>query len=92
VLGLEPEALALWTMLQRVCAERPGVVSKKSLMFWRRAAERELHVPPDVDVVTAETGEGWLREWVERQKVEQGRSTEGKVEKGGSGKGKDAAL
>ncbi|KAK3060992.1 hypothetical protein LTS18_007257 [Coniosporium uncinatum] len=66
VLGLEAEAAALWTILQRVCAEKPGVVSKKSQMFWRRAAERELHVPPDVDEVTVETGEGWLREWVGR--------------------------
>jgi len=79
-------------MLQRVCAEKPGVVSKKSRMFWRRAAERELHVPPDVDEVTEETGEGWLREWVGRQAGAQEQKVENRAEKEGSGKGKDATL
>ncbi|KAL8725657.1 MAG: hypothetical protein Q9166_007234 [cf. Caloplaca sp. 2 TL-2023] len=61
VLGLEDEAASFHDALVKVSQERPGVISKKSLMFWRRAAERPLYLAPEDD-------EDWGRgkEWLYR--------------------------
>lgn len=50
VLGLEVEAEEFYRALVRAAAPKPGRnggVSPKTLMFWRRAAERPLQVPPE---------------------------------------------
>ncbi|KAL8884186.1 MAG: hypothetical protein Q9215_007710, partial [Flavoplaca cf. flavocitrina] len=61
VLGLENEAEAFYEALLDVAGERSGVISQKSVMFWRRAAERPLDVAPE-----DEDGEGGRRglEWL----------------------------
>lgn len=45
VLGLEDEARAFFSTLQKVHAA--SNISSKSLMFWTRAAERPLYIAPD---------------------------------------------
>lgn len=60
VLGLSNEAAALHRFLstdEKVVSS----VSPRSQMYWRRAAERELHLPPDEEDEDAE-GIAWLRE------------------------------
>ncbi|KAL8757918.1 MAG: hypothetical protein Q9199_001882, partial [Rusavskia elegans] len=47
VLGLEAEAEAFYEALTDIAGERRGVFSRKTLMFWRRAAERPLHLAPE---------------------------------------------
>lgn len=61
VLGLEKEAEAFFEALREVVMEGVGrgIVNRRSLMFWTRAAERELYVPPDNDDGD-EDGVEWL--------------------------------
>ena len=47
VLGLEDEAQTFYGALMAIAGERRGVISRKTLMFWRRAAERPLHLAPE---------------------------------------------
>ena len=61
VLGLEDEAEAFYEALLDVAGERGGVISQKSVMFWRRAAERPLDVAPeDGDGEGGRQGLEWL--------------------------------
>ncbi|KAM0716743.1 hypothetical protein Q7P37_008188 [Cladosporium fusiforme] len=60
VLGLHLDAAALHRFLTTDEAVT-GVVSSRSQMYWRRAAERALHLPPDEDDDDAE-GIEWLNE------------------------------
>lgn len=59
VLGLPEYAQAFYAALQD--EHITGVVSAKSQMFWRRAAERPLHLPPDEEDEKAE-GIKWLKD------------------------------
>ena len=60
VLGLGDEAKALHDFLS-TDEKVAGSVSPRSQMYWRRAAERALHLPPDEEDEDAE-GIAWLRE------------------------------
>ena len=60
VLGLEREATEFYAALLQVGRDCPGRISERSFAFWRRAAERELYLPPDVD--ENDVGVRWLRE------------------------------
>jgi hypothetical protein len=60
VLGLGDEAAALYGFLL-TDEEVTETVSPRSQMYWRRAAERDLHLPPDEEDEDAE-GIAWLRE------------------------------
>ena len=60
VLGLPDEAAALHDFLS-TDEEVTDSVSPRSQMYWRRAAERDLHLPPDEEDEGAE-GIAWLRE------------------------------
>lgn len=60
VLGLEDDAKAFDEFLS-TDDEVTKTVSPRSQMYWRRAAERGLHLPPDEDREDAE-GISWLRE------------------------------
>jgi hypothetical protein len=60
VLGLGDEAAALHRFLS-TDEEVTDTVSPRSQMYWRRAAERNLHLPPDEEDEDAE-GIAWLRE------------------------------
>ncbi|GAB7327588.1 hypothetical protein MBLNU13_g11440t1 [Cladosporium sp. NU13] len=60
VLGLGDEAAALHGFLT-TDEEVIDTVSPRSQMYWRRAAERDLHLPPDEEDQDAE-GIEWLRE------------------------------
>ena len=60
VLGLGDEAAALHGFLA-ADEEVTDTVSPRSQMYWRRAAERDLHLPPDEEDEDAE-GIEWLRE------------------------------
>jgi hypothetical protein len=60
VLGLESEAAALHNFLS-TDEKVTNSVSPRSQMYWRRAAERDLHLPPDEEDEDAE-GIAWLRE------------------------------
>lgn len=60
VLGLGDEAAALHGFLS-TDEEVTGTVSPRSQMYWRRAAERDLRLPPDEEDEDAE-GIAWLRE------------------------------
>lgn len=59
VLSLPSHASALYTFLS-TDEEVVSVVGSKTQMYWRRAAERPLHLPPDEDDEGAE-GITWLR-------------------------------
>ncbi|KAL8822317.1 MAG: hypothetical protein Q9170_008396, partial [Blastenia crenularia] len=69
VLGLEEEARAFYAALVGVAEERRGVISQKTMMFWRRAAERPLYLAPEDD-----DDEGRGLEWLYR--VELGERTD----------------
>lgn len=60
VLGLEDEALAFYGALMAIAGERRGVFSRKTLMFWRRAAERPLHFAPEDEDGDGGRGLDWL--------------------------------
>lgn len=60
VLGLGNEAKALHDFLS-TDEKVTSSVSPRSQMYWRRAAERALHLPPDEEDEDAE-GIAWLRE------------------------------
>lgn len=59
VLGLGDEAAALHGFLA-TDEEVTDTVSPRSQMYWRRAVERELHLPPDEEDEDAE-GIAWLK-------------------------------
>ena len=56
ILGLESAAKAFFQALQ----DNASGVSPRSLMYWRRAVERPLHLPPDDEDDNA-PGISWLR-------------------------------
>ncbi|KAI4280065.1 MAG: hypothetical protein L6R38_004731, partial [Xanthoria sp. 2 TBL-2021] len=58
VLGLEAEAEAFYEALTDIAGERRGVFSRKTLIFWRRAAERPLHLAPEDE--NGKRGLDWL--------------------------------
>ncbi|EME84152.1 uncharacterized protein MYCFIDRAFT_195285 [Pseudocercospora fijiensis CIRAD86] len=58
VLGLEPVARGFYEALKKY---EEGRVSRRSLMYWQRAAERPLHLPPDESNDDA-AGVAWLRD------------------------------
>lgn len=60
VLGLSDEAAAMHDFLS-TDEKVTKSVSPRSQMYWRRAAERDLHLPPDEEDEGAE-GIAWLRE------------------------------
>jgi hypothetical protein len=60
VLGLGDEAAALHGFLS-TDEEVTDTVSPRSQMYWRRAAERDLHLPPDEEDEDVD-GIAWLRE------------------------------
>lgn len=66
VLGLEEEAAAFFSTLQRVQAA--SNISSKSLMFWTRAAERPLYIAPE-DEDDEGTADGYLYRYEEDKKV-----------------------
>ncbi|KAL8682043.1 MAG: hypothetical protein Q9186_001832 [Xanthomendoza sp. 1 TL-2023] len=61
VLGLGDEALAFHSALVHAAEQKRGVISPKTLMFWRRAAERPLYLAPE-----DEEDEGRGKEWLYR--------------------------
>jgi hypothetical protein len=63
VLGLPDEAQAFFHALQEVF-DSFGRISERSLMFWRRAAERPLWIAPDDERVL------WLKDFEEREEME----------------------
>lgn len=63
VLGLRDQAEAFHNFLS-TDPDATKIVGSKSQMYWRRAAERPLHLPPDEDDEDAE-GVAWLRGLVE---------------------------
>nr|OQO23521.1 hypothetical protein B0A51_09514 [Rachicladosporium sp. CCFEE 5018] len=64
VLGCGDEASAFWRYLLE-SDDVKKAVSARSLMYWKRAAERGLHLPPDEDDDGAE-GVKWLQDWEDR--------------------------
>ncbi|KXT00675.1 hypothetical protein AC579_9543 [Pseudocercospora musae] len=58
ILGLGPVAKGFHEALKQ---QEEGRVSRRSLMYWQRAAERPLHLPPDESNDGA-TGIVWLKE------------------------------
>ncbi|KAL8851925.1 MAG: hypothetical protein Q9221_003136 [Calogaya cf. arnoldii] len=62
VLGLEAEAEAFYEALLDIAGGRRGVFSKKTLMFWRRAAERPLNLAPEDESEDPERGVDWLKD------------------------------
>ena len=67
VLGLGGEAKAFYDALIRVAQENKAVISQRTLMFWQRAAERPLYLPPDM-----EEGEDSRKDWLWRVEHEDG--------------------
>lgn len=65
VLGQEPVAMAFYEAL--IGYDTPGKVGEKSKMFWRRAAERPLWVPPEEEDDDGAEGIEWLRAEVEAE-------------------------
>lgn len=59
VLGLEQEAEAFFHALESVYQSCGGSISKRSLMFWTRAARRPLWLAPEVDDL-GQPGKGFL--------------------------------
>ncbi|KAL8910165.1 MAG: hypothetical protein Q9171_004543 [Xanthocarpia ochracea] len=72
VLGLEIEAAAFFDALLRTVVEKRVVISQKTVMFWRRAAERPLYLAPE-----EEDDGGRGKEWLYR--FEEGKETQGKA-------------
>ncbi|KXS94801.1 hypothetical protein AC578_4054 [Pseudocercospora eumusae] len=58
ILGLGPVAQGFYEALKQ---HEEGRVSRRSLMYWQRAAERPLYLPPEESNEEA-TGIAWLRE------------------------------
>ncbi|KAL8715632.1 MAG: hypothetical protein Q9225_006363, partial [Loekoesia sp. 1 TL-2023] len=67
VLGLEEEAEAFYAALVKVAEERKGTISQKTMMFWRRAAERPLYLAPEDEEDEGE-GEEWLYRFEEERR------------------------
>ncbi|KAK6423431.1 hypothetical protein LTR95_016531 [Oleoguttula sp. CCFEE 5521] len=61
VLGCCGEAAAFWKFLQE-SDDVKKAVSARSLMYWERAAERELRLPPYEEDTQAH-GVKWLQDW-----------------------------
>ncbi len=72
VLGLETEASAFFDALLRIVEEKRGVISQKTVMFWRRAAQRPLYLAPE-----EEDDRGRGKEWLYR--FEEENETQGKA-------------
>jgi hypothetical protein len=68
VLGLEEEAQAYFRTLKQIQAA--SNISSTSLQFWSRAAQRPLHIAPDVDDRDADHNRGpsFLREYDDMHK------------------------
>lgn len=67
VLGLEQEAEAFFHALERVYQASGGRISKRTLVFWTRAARRPLWLAPEVNDLD-EPGKGFLWEFEEGRK------------------------
>ncbi|KAF2426299.1 hypothetical protein EJ08DRAFT_377489 [Tothia fuscella] len=64
VLGLEEDAKAFHQAIIDVDRDFPNKIGPQSLMYWKRAAERPLYLPPNEDDDDAITGPAFLREFV----------------------------
>ncbi|KAL8775530.1 MAG: hypothetical protein Q9209_000026 [Squamulea sp. 1 TL-2023] len=69
VLGLEDEAAAFFQALMQVVGEKRGVISQKTILFWRRAAERPLYLAPEEDEDQGR-GKEWLYRFEEEREME----------------------
>ncbi|KAL8684685.1 MAG: hypothetical protein Q9218_008189 [Villophora microphyllina] len=49
ILGLEPEALIFHDAVSRAAKQKLGKKVERSLMYWKRAAERPLYLAPEDD-------------------------------------------
>lgn len=67
VLGLEQEAEAFFHALESVYQSCGGSISKRSLIFWTRAARRPLWLAPEVNDL-GQPGKGFLWEFEEGRK------------------------
>ena len=62
-MGLEAHAKAYHEAILKVNEDFPNRIGARSMMYWRRAAERPLHLPPDEDNDGAKTGLKFLLEF-----------------------------
>ncbi|KAH7401185.1 opioid growth factor receptor conserved region-domain-containing protein [Pyrenochaeta sp. MPI-SDFR-AT-0127] len=61
VLGLQTECDAFYVALKNVFDDPTIYISERSMMYWKRAVTRPLHIAPDDDRC------GWLKKWEEEQ-------------------------
>lgn len=60
VLGLEAHAAAFYDAILKVDEDFPKRISPRSMMYWRRAVERPLHLAPDEDDDESSDGPDFL--------------------------------
>ena len=84
VLGLEMEAQAFYVALREVYRENPKQINEKSLMFWRRAAERPLYLAPEDDEDEGD-GQDYLYELAGISKSSSGEEEDSEEEEKGKG-------
>ncbi len=79
VLGLEEEAAAFYSALERMCEEDDHCrIGAKSRMFWQRAAKRPLYLAPDDESEDDEDGQAFLYAYESSRR--QGESSDGEQE------------
>lgn len=63
VLGLREECNAFYEALREVFNDEHIYINERSMAFWHKAVKNPLHIAPDGERV------GWLRRWIEEQKM-----------------------
>ncbi|KAM0795316.1 opioid growth factor receptor conserved region-domain-containing protein [Usnea florida] len=69
ILGLEPQALLFFNALNAVYDNGRSGIGARSMMFWRRAAERPLYLAPE-DERDEGRGQAFLYEFEERRRAD----------------------
>lgn len=88
VLGLETQALLFFNALNAVYDNGRSGIGARSMMFWRRAAERPLYLAPE-DERDERRGQAFLYEFEERRRVEEADGVA--TDQGGDGQVEGAA-
>ena len=69
ILGLEDEAVAFYSTLERIFRQNKDVISRTSLDYWTRAVERPLYWPPEDDIYNGKGKEFLLQLYREKEKA-----------------------